>query len=116
MIGLTLHRGYSDYVAKQHSLSELKWAYAQEIALVVSELNQSDMAWPLAVDTWFYKVLINIDEMAVISNWSERLNMVSLHPTHYPELMSVHYRWNSIIDQDWMREVKELTKCFTNQA
>ncbi len=116
MIGLTFKRPYSDYVVKQHSLSELKWAYAQEIALSVTQLNQAGIPWPLAVDTWFHKALININEEAVVSNWAERLSQLGLHPTHYPELMSVHYRWTSIIDNDWMYQVQEYTKCYANQT
>ena len=112
MSGLMAKRVYSYYAAKQHCLSELKYAYAQEIALVITRLNQLDLPWPQAVESLFHKALISINEIAVISNWAERLSLLGLHPTHYPELMSMQYRWTFIIDQDWMYEVKEYTKSF----
>ncbi len=94
----------------QHALSLLKWAYAWEISQSITKMTNSELSWTDAVDTWFDKVLISIDEVQVLSTWADQLSEVDLHPVQFLELMSTFHRWLVVIDEAWKLDVKEQTK------
>ena len=82
-----------------------------EIANYISKHVDSDLPWTEAVEDLFTIALISIQEEQVLSTWAERLSVLHLHPTQFPDVMSTFYRWMFVITTAWQYEVKELTKC-----